>query len=70
MEPIDKVEIVLFILWRLDTWQLVLPRDLVVVPRGGPGTKDECKDGGWRTFAFPRTFKNQGDSIQFVNTRK
>lgn len=36
----------------------------------GPVTKDECKHGGWETFQFPRTFKNQGDCIQFVNTGK
>ena len=22
----------------------------------------------WRTLNFPRTFKNQGDSVSFVNT--
>jgi hypothetical protein len=46
------------------------PRDLVVVPFGGPTSKDECKDGGWEAFDFPRTFKNQGDCIQFVETGK
>src|SRR5262245_43264060 len=33
-------------------------RDLVIVP--GPVTKDQCKHGGWKTFAFPRTFEHQG----------
>ena len=33
-------------------------------------TKDDCKDDGWATFTFPRTFENQGDCIQFVNTDK
>jgi len=37
----------------------------VVVVRGGPTTKEQCKDGGWQMF--PRTFKNQGDCIKFVN---
>jgi trimeric autotransporter adhesin len=46
------------------------PRDLVVVPFGGPTSKDECKDGSWEAFDFPRTFKNQGDCIQFVETGK
>jgi DNA-binding beta-propeller fold protein YncE len=46
------------------------PRDLVVVPAGGPTTKDQCTNGGWNAFQFPRTFKNQGDCIQFVNTGK
>lgn len=37
---------------------------------GPPTDKDECKNGGWSTFNFPRTFSNQGDCIQFVNTGK
>ena len=28
-----------------------------------PTTKDECKNGGWRTFGV---FKNQGDCVSFV----
>jgi 5'-nucleotidase/UDP-sugar diphosphatase len=30
-----------------------------------PTTKDECKDGGWQTFADP-AFKNQGQCVAFV----
>jgi len=37
---------------------------------GPPANQDECKKGGWMTFNHPRTFKNQGDCIQFVNTGK
>ena len=41
------------------------------VPMIGPPTnKDQCKGDGWRNFNTPRTFKNQGDCIQFVNTGK
>ena len=41
------------------------------VPHVGPPTdKNQCKDGGWQTFNTPRTFKNQGDCIQYVNTGK
>jgi len=32
-----------------------------------PTNKDQCKDGGWRTFDHP-AFKNQGDCIQYFNT--
>lgn len=40
-------------------------------PQVGPPTnKDQCKNSGWQTFNTPRTFKNQGDCIQFVNTGK
>ena len=37
---------------------------------GAPTNKDQCKKGGWAKFTTPRTFKNQGDCIQFVNTGK
>jgi len=37
---------------------------------GPPTDKNQCKDGGWMTFNYPRAFKNQGDCIQFVNTGK
>jgi hypothetical protein len=30
-----------------------------------PTSKDQCKNGGWRTFG---TFKNQGDCVSFVAT--
>jgi hypothetical protein len=35
---------------------------------GPPADADQCKNGGWREFNFPQSFKNQGDCIQFVNT--
>ena len=31
-----------------------------------PGTKDECKDGGWENFGF----SNQGQCVRFVETGK
>jgi hypothetical protein len=37
---------------------------------GPPTNKDQCKNNGWKRFNTPRTFKNQGDCIQFVNTGK
>ena len=41
------------------------------VPQIGPPTnKDQCKNDGWKNFNSPRTFKNQGDCIQYVNTGK
>jgi hypothetical protein len=35
---------------------------------GPPQNKEQCKNGGWMRFNFPRTFRSQGDCIQFVNT--
>jgi hypothetical protein len=41
------------------------------VPQIGPPTnKDQCKNEGWKSFNTPRSFKNQGDCIQYVNTGK
>nr|MBA3767905.1 thrombospondin type 3 repeat-containing protein [Acidobacteriota bacterium] len=37
---------------------------------GPPVNKDQCKNGDWQRFDDPRTFKNQGDCIQFFNTGK
>jgi hypothetical protein len=37
---------------------------------GAPTNKEQCMKGGWAKFTTPRTFKNQGDCIQFVNTGK
>jgi hypothetical protein len=39
-------------------------------PVGPPTNADQCKKDGWKTFNTPRTFKNQGDCIQYVNTGK
>jgi hypothetical protein len=33
-----------------------------------PLIKLQCMNGGWLAFTSPRTFKNQGDCIRFVNT--
>jgi YVTN family beta-propeller protein len=35
---------------------------------GPPTSKDVCKNGGWQTFTVPRTFKNQGDCVSFIET--
>ena len=47
------------------------PSPCAPVPQIGPPTnKDQCKNDGWKNFNTPRTFKNQGDCIQYVNTGK
>lgn len=43
------------------------PTDTPALP---PLIKLQCMNGGWQTFITPRTFKNQGDCIRFVNTGK
>jgi hypothetical protein len=36
-------------------------------PAATPTSKDQCKNGGWKTFTNP-SFKNQGDCVSFVAT--
>ena len=41
----------------------------VTTPLVGPPTdKDQCKDGGWKTFNNP-SFKNQGACVSFVESK-
>jgi len=35
-----------------------------------PSSKDQCKQGVWANFIFPKTFKNQGDCEQWFLTGK
>ena len=37
---------------------------------GPPETVDECKNGGWMNFTYPRVFSGKGDCTQFVRTGK
>jgi YVTN family beta-propeller protein len=47
------------------------PQGVAITPGVGPPTnKGQCQKGGWKTFTIPRKFKNQGDCVSFVNTRK
>lgn len=41
----------------------------VNVPKacGAPLVVGECKGNGWSDFAYPRTFSNQGDCIEYVH---
>jgi hypothetical protein len=49
----------------------ILFNGVLQVPAGtgsngtGPGSKADCKHGGWRTFTNP-TFKNQGQCVSYV----
>lgn len=44
--------------------------NLTILSGSVPQTKDDCKGGQWQTYTIPRTFNNQGDCLQFVNTGK
>jgi len=36
------------------------------VNENAPLNKDECKNGGWKSFTAPHTFKNQGDCVSYI----
>ncbi len=40
--------------------------DKIPLSQNRPTTKDQCKNGGWRTYGI---FKNQGDCVSFVATK-
>lgn len=35
---------------------------------GPPTSEEQCKNGGWMRFDFPRTFRSQGDCLRFFVT--
>ncbi|MGQ0760936.1 MAG: choice-of-anchor Q domain-containing protein [Acidobacteriota bacterium] len=35
-----------------------------------PANKDECKNGGWSRFIYPKRFKNQGECNSFVQSNR
>lgn len=37
---------------------------------GPPTSKEQCMNGGFKSFNTPRTFKNQGECISFVQSNK
>lgn len=37
---------------------------------GPPTSVEQCKNDGWKRFDTPRTFKNQGDCVSYVNNGK
>jgi hypothetical protein len=49
---------------------LAIDNSRLDVAVGPPTSKDQCKKGGWEQFNTPRTFKNQGDCVSFVQTGK
>ena len=35
-----------------------------------PANKDECKNGGWQRFIYPKRFEDQGDCMRFVESNR
>ncbi len=52
--------------YRTDTWESV---GVVAVHFVTPTNADQCKKDGWMNFSNP-TFKNQGDCVSYVQSKK
>jgi glutamyl endopeptidase len=50
---------------RTPTATATVTRTPTPTPTPFPASAEQCRDGGWRTFAY---FKNQGDCVSFVAT--
>jgi hypothetical protein len=44
--------------------------DVCDAQTGPPRDNDQCKNNDWHRFDFPRTFRNQGDCMEFINTNR
>ena len=44
---------------------------IAITPAAVPTSKDQCKNGGWRTFGAPAgPFRNQGDCVRYVERNR
>ena len=64
---INAVDILIDVQGTADVSEITVNGVLQVPAPIGPTSKDQCKNGGWRTFTNP-SFKNQGDCVSFVAT--
>jgi hypothetical protein len=64
---ITAVDILIDVEGTADVSDITVNGVLQVPAPSGPTSKDQCKDGGWKTFTNP-SFKNQGDCVSFVAT--
>ena len=64
---INAVDILIDVQGTADVSEITVNGVLQVPTPTGPTSKDQCKNGGWRTFTNP-SFKNQGDCVSFVAT--
>jgi hypothetical protein len=64
---IQAVDILIDVQGTADVSNITVNGVLQVPAPSGPTSKDQCKNGGWKTFTDP-SFKNQGDCVSFVAT--
>jgi hypothetical protein len=64
---IQAIDVLIDIQGMADLTNITVNGELQVPAPSTPTSKDQCKNGGWKTFTNP-AFKNQGDCVSFVAT--
>jgi len=64
---IQAIDVLIDIQGTADLTNITVNGQLQVPAPSTPTSKDQCKNGGWKTFTNP-AFKNQGDCVSFVAT--
>jgi hypothetical protein len=64
---ITAVDVLIDVQGSADLSNITFNGQLQVPAAATPTSKDQCKNGGWKTFTDP-AFKNQGDCVSFVAT--
>jgi hypothetical protein len=64
---IQSISILIDVQGTADVSDITVNGVLQVPAAATPTSKDQCKNGGWKTFTNP-AFKNQGDCVSFVAT--
>ena len=64
---IQSIDVLIDVQGVADLSNIMVNGQLQVPAPSTPTTKDQCKNGGWKTFTNP-AFKNQGDCVSFVAT--
>jgi len=64
---IQAIDILIDVQGTADVSNITVNGVLQVPEAATPTSKEQCKNGGWKTFTNP-SFKNQGDCVSFVAT--
>ena len=64
---IQSIDVLIDVEGTADLTNVTLNGQVQVPAPTTPTSKDQCKNGGWKTFTNP-AFKNQGDCVSFVAT--
>jgi hypothetical protein len=66
---IQSADVLIDVQGKADLTNITFNGQKQVVTVGPPTSKDQCKNGGWKTFNNP-SFKNQGECVSYVEHHK